>query len=137
MKLRRFEVGNIPFDDGYVTEGILSHPTSFIDMNMDEHIYLKWIAIFEDKLPAPPSDIFLANKGNTISLFTESGYRKFRSHLRWMKSYIEDQTEYTWIRKEYEIPAEDVCKPIYKDSLQMLFNLDDWNRYIEGENKND
>lgn len=72
MKLRRFEVGNIPSDDGYVTEGILSHPTSFIDMDRDEYIYLKWIAIFEDKLPEPPSDIFLANKGNTISLFTES-----------------------------------------------------------------
>lgn len=134
MILRRFEVGNIPFDDSYITEGILSHPTSFIDMDMDEYIYLKWVAIFEDKLPEPSSDIFLANNGNTISLFTEAGYRKFRSHLRWMKSYIEDKTEYTWIRKEYEAPAEDVCKPIYKDSLQMLFNLDDWNHYIGESN---
>ena len=78
MILRRFEVGNA-YDDR--TEGILSYPKVFIDMNKDEHIYLKWIAIFEDKLPAPPNSIFIENKGNTISFFTESGYRKFKSHL--------------------------------------------------------
>ena len=43
MILRRFEVGNV-YDDG--TEGILSYPEAFIDMNKDQHIYLKWIAIF-------------------------------------------------------------------------------------------
>lgn len=74
MILRRFEVGNA-YDDR--TEGILSYPEAFIDMNKDEYIYLKWVAIFEDKLPAPPS------------------------------------------------------RPIYKDNLQMIFNLDDWNRFIE------
>lgn len=127
MILRRFEVGNA-YDDR--TEGILSYPAAFIDMDKDEHIYLKWVAIFEDKLPAPPDKIFIDNKGNTISFFTEAGYRKFRSHLRWMKSYIEEQTEYTWIRKEYDYPSEDVCIPIYKDNLQMIFNIDDWNNYI-------
>lgn len=74
MILRRFEVGNA-YDDR--TEGILSYPEAFIDMNKDEYIYLKWVAIFEDKLPAPPSRL------------------------------------------------------IYKDNLQMIFNLDYWNRFIE------
>lgn len=131
MILRRFEVGNIysVFDDDR-TEGILSYPAAFIDMDKDEYIYLKWVAIFEDKLPAPPDKIFIDNNGNTISFFTEAGYRKFRSHLRWMKSYIEEQTEYTWIHKEYDYPSEDVCIPIYKDNLQMVFNIDDWNNYI-------
>ena len=40
MILRRFEVGNA-YDDR--TEGILSYPKVFIDMNKDEHIYLKKI----------------------------------------------------------------------------------------------
>ena len=40
MILRRFEVGNA-YDDR--TEVILSYPEAFIDMNKDEHIYLKKI----------------------------------------------------------------------------------------------
>lgn len=120
--LYRFEVEGT-YDGEVIKRGIFHTPDEWIHPNLSSKEgtdnYFTLFGIFADKLEAPN----LSEHVNSISFFTEDGYRKFRKHLRTCKEIFE-RNGYKWCK--HKIPIIPDVTVLYEDRNQVIYDRTEW-----------
>lgn len=120
--LYRIELSYIdPIDKEKKQSGLFTIPDNILFDSKDEivntNLWYSWYSIFEFQLVSP--DLCGIN---TISYFTEKGYRHFRKHLKLCREYTKyHKSNIEWI--DIRIPRPDKV-PIYEDHYQVIFERD-------------
>lgn len=119
MKIYRYYYEAIP--DYFEKAGFLIRIDELLSLIISpklEDELLKLVAIFEDELDAPDSEIYKRNP-TAVSYFTQKGNRKFHKAINDIKTYLFENYHQEMICITKEISKDDE-RILYIDNYQLV-----------------